>query len=30
MRTFIETAKLAFDRDLARIQPTSEPATAVM
>lgn len=30
LQTFIDSAKLAYDRDLARIQPTSEPANAVM
>jgi transposase InsO family protein len=30
LQTFIDSAKLAYDRDLARIQPTSEPATTVM
>jgi transposase InsO family protein len=30
LQTFIDTAKLAYDRDLARIQPTSEPAHPVM
>jgi transposase InsO family protein len=30
MQTFIESAKLAYDRQLDRIQPTSEPAEAVM
>lgn len=30
LQTFIDSAKLAYDRDLARIQPTSEPPNAVM
>jgi transposase InsO family protein len=30
LQTFIDSAKLAYDRDLARIQPTSESANAVM
>jgi transposase InsO family protein len=30
LQTFIDSAKLAYDRDLARIQPTSEPANPVM
>jgi hypothetical protein len=30
LQTFIDSAKLAYDRDLARIQPTSEPTNAVM
>ena len=30
LHTFIDSAKLAYDRDLARIQPTSESANAVM
>jgi transposase InsO family protein len=30
MQTFIESAKLAYDRQLDRIQPTPEPAEAVM
>jgi transposase InsO family protein len=30
LQTFIDSAKLAHDRDLARIQPTSESANAVM
>jgi transposase InsO family protein len=30
LQTFIDSAKLAYDRDLARIQPTSEPANTVM
>lgn len=30
LQTFIDSAKLAYDRDLARIQPTSEAANAVM
>jgi len=29
LRTFIEGAKLAYDRHLDRIQPTSEPVAAV-
>jgi transposase InsO family protein len=30
LQTFIDSAKLAHDRDLARIQPTPEPANTVM
>lgn len=30
MRTFIESAKLAYDRQLDRIQPTSEPAAIAL
>jgi transposase InsO family protein len=30
LQTFIDSAKLAYDQDLARIQPTSESANAVM
>jgi len=30
LQTFIDSAKLAYARDLARIQPTSEPANPVM
>jgi transposase InsO family protein len=30
LQTFIDSAKFAYDRDLARIQPTSEPANPVM
>ena len=29
MQTFVESAKLAYDRQLDRIQPTSEPAEKV-
>jgi transposase InsO family protein len=30
LRTFVESAPLAYNRDLARIQPTSAPSTAVV
>jgi len=29
LQTFIESAKLAYDRQLDRIQPTSEPVAAM-